>query len=83
MRVSWHVFVVKKYFLTRVKCITLDALVLAKPVKQSLDGLRTFIQDSLIEASVAFRNTRDRASHFEVKLFRLELNDIVGLSEHE
>jgi len=83
MRVSRHVFVIKKYFLTRVKWITLDALVFTKPVKQSLDGLRTFIQDSLIKASVAFGNSRDRASHFEVKLLRLELDNIVGLSEHE
>jgi hypothetical protein len=83
MFVSREVLVVKKYFLSGVKRVALDALVLAEPVKQALDGQRADAKDCLIIAGVAFRKSSAGATHVNIKLLRKELFDIVRLSEHE
>lgn len=59
------------------------ALVLAKPVKDLLEGHRALLQHDLVIVGEALRKHRDWAAHDWVKVLRLVLDNIIRLAHHD
>lgn len=61
----------------------LEALVVLKPVEESLEGHGALLEDDLVVVGVSLGDAGDGTAHNRVKLLRLVLDDIVRLREHD